>query len=109
MSCGCWQCCVQTRNGDKCRTINIHDHGKANVLRHTRDSNSLHPSPKPEPLLHELLAVCTEEGDVVLDPFMGAGATLVAARDMGRRAIGMEVERKYCEYAIERLAQKRLF
>jgi len=64
-----------------------------------------HPVSKPRPLLSKLIAVSTDAGDLILDPFMGGGSTLDAARDLGRRAIGIEIEERYCEIAAKRLAQ----
>lgn len=67
-----------------------------------------HPTQKPEALMCELVARHTAPGSVVLDPFMGSGTTLVASKRLGRNAIGIELEEKYCEIAAKRLAQGAL-
>jgi DNA modification methylase len=67
-----------------------------------------HPCPKPEPLLLEIITDFTDAGELILDPFMGSGTTLLAAKRLGRRAIGIEREEKYCEVAAKRLAQGAL-
>lgn len=72
------------------------------------DGNKQHQTGKPEELLRQMLSV-RPEWQVYLDPFMGSGTTLVAARELGRRAIGIEIEERYCEIAAKRLAQGLLF
>jgi DNA modification methylase len=67
-----------------------------------------HPSQKPERLMRWLVASYTATDQVVLDPFTGSGSTLVAAKNLGRRAIGIEIDERYCEVAVQRLAQMNL-
>ncbi|HXE85532.1 MAG TPA: site-specific DNA-methyltransferase, partial [Hyphomicrobiaceae bacterium] len=70
------------------------------------DAKPDHPSPKPLNVVTWLLD--SLPGGSVLDPFMGSGTTLRAAKDLGRRAIGIEIEERYCEIAVQRLAQQVL-
>ena len=67
-----------------------------------------HPTQKPLGILTPLIEYSCPAGGLVLDPFMGSGSTLRAAKDAGRRAIGIEREEKYCEIAVQRLAQECL-
>lgn len=65
----------------------------------------LHPTQKPLGLMLYVLGEKRTPPGVILDPFMGSGTTLRAAKDLGRRAIGIEIEEKYCEIAAKRLGQ----
>jgi site-specific DNA-methyltransferase (adenine-specific) len=62
-----------------------------------------HPAPYPEDLPHRLIRMFTNEGDWVLDPFNGAGATSKAAADLNRNALGFDIEKKYVSIANKRL------
>lgn len=69
-------------------------------------SRKWHKNEKPISLMRRLLAWLP--GDSVLDPFMGSGTTLRAAKDLGRRGIGIEIDERYCEAAATRLGQEVL-
>jgi site-specific DNA-methyltransferase (adenine-specific) len=67
-----------------------------------------HPCPKPEDVMTWLVDRTTAFNDVILDPFMGSGTTLRATKDLGRKAIGIELEERYCEIAARRMEQEVL-
>ncbi len=68
------------------------------------ETGQLHPTQKPLPLALKYLRVLQPE--TVIDPFMGSGTTLRAAKDLGLKAIGIEIEEKYCEIAARRCEQE---
>ena len=64
-----------------------------------------HPTQKPVDLMRQIILPSSDRDNIVLDPFMGSGTTLRAAKDLGRKAIGVEIEERYCEIAAKRMAQ----
>lgn len=65
-----------------------------------------HPCPRKLNHVGWLVRWWSEPSDVIADPFMGSGTTLIAAKNLGRKAIGIEIEEKYCEIAASRLSQE---
>jgi DNA modification methylase len=76
----------------------------SDVIHWQRVFSPVHPTEKPVGAITPLLRQFCK--GVVLDPFMGSGTTLRAAKDLGLKAIGIEIERKYCDIAVERLRQQ---
>ena len=68
-----------------------------------------HPTQKPVQLVADWVRLFTNPGDTILDPFAGSGTTLRAAKDEGRKAIGVELDERYCEVIAKRLTQDTLF
>lgn len=99
---------VGQKRGGACRWFGGND--VPNVVRFPgiKPQATDHPTPKPVDLPAWFIRLHTQRGDLVLDPFMGAGTTLVAAERMGRRAIGIELEERWCELAVKRLGQGAL-
>jgi hypothetical protein len=84
----------------------LHRGGKRTTIRSSAVAeHNGHPCPKPLPWMAWLVSECSLPSETVLDPFMGSGTTLRAAKDLGRNAIGIEIEESYCEIAARRLSQ----
>lgn len=83
---------------------NIHNKGTSNILKVPNIiGNKKHPSEKPAELLEIMINNSTNEGEVVLDMFMGSGSTGVAAKNLNRRFIGIELDLDYFAIAKERI------
>lgn len=68
----------------------------------------IHPTEKPVALISELIKVSTKPGDLIVDPFAGSGSTIVAAEQLGRRAIGIELDPDHFRRGSARLGQNLL-
>ena len=67
------------------------------------EENTAHPTQKPEKLIAKLILASTDEGDMILDPFLGSGTTSVVAKKLGRGYVGIEKNATYCSWAEERI------
>ena len=97
---------VGEKPGAACRWYGGNDQPNVVRINGIKPSADDHPTPKPEKLMAHFLNLHSLPGHLVLDPFMGGGTTLVAAKRGGRRAIGVEVDERWCEMAAKRLAQE---
>lgn len=77
--------------------------GARHVSAYNAENGQQHPTQKPLDVM--LFVVGRAPDGIVLDPFMGSGTTIVAAKNLSRRAIGIEIEERYCEIAARRLSQ----
>lgn len=74
----------------------------------TNQRGGIHPCPKPLDLYLQLINCFGQMSDIIVDPFMGSGTTIRAAKDLQRKSIGIELEERYCEIAAQRMAQEVL-
>lgn len=77
----------------------------ADVITWKYTSNRLHPTQKPVSVLEPIVRAYSEPGDLVLDPFCGSGSSLVAARNLGRAFLGIELTARYFRVAVDRLSR----
>lgn len=87
----------------KGKAVSINNKGMQNIIRIPNVKGKRHPTEKPVELMQVLIENSSKPGDVVLDPFMGAGATPLAAINTGREFIGIELDEDYFNLARERL------
>jgi site-specific DNA-methyltransferase (adenine-specific) len=102
-----WEAIAMLHN-DK-RRLKWNGGGHRAVWTCLREKRPFHPAQKPLSLVKRLASLFSDPGDTILDPFMGSGTVLRAARDIGCKAIGCELKERYCEIAANRLRQEVLF
>lgn len=94
----------------KGKARNINDMGMTNILKIPNIiGNKKHPTEKPVELMEVLIRNSSNEGDVVLDPFMGVGATGVACKFLKRDFIGIEIDENYYNIALDRMQNEKRF
>ena len=78
-----------------------------NIFKFARTGNKLHPTQKPVDLMEHLIEKFTDEGDLILDAFMGSGTTGVAAKNLNRNFIGIELDKEYYNIAKDRIDKQQ--
>ena len=86
------------------------DKVRGNIWRYTKagEDKTDHPAMYPQKLAGDHIATWSNPGDLVLDPFCGSGTTAKAAKELGRRFLGLEINPEYCAIAERRLSQQVL-
>jgi site-specific DNA-methyltransferase (adenine-specific) len=98
-----WMSSVELCVYAKKKGATFNDHYKSCVWRNPVGRSKVHPTQKPIKLFQYLIETSSNEGDVILDPFLGSGTTAVASARLGRKYIGFEREPEYIEIANKRL------
>ena len=90
-----------------CNGVRMFRHRWFGIVRESDQGQHYHPTQKPVALMSWCIQRVADS-NLILDPYMGSGTTLRAAKDLGRKAIGIEIEEKYCEIAARRMSQEVL-
>jgi len=85
--------------------VYIHQHTWDGFNRASERRTAFHPTQKPVKLMEWIINRWTKPGELVFDPYMGSGPVAIACQNLGRRYIGVEIEEKYCEIAVNRLRE----
>lgn len=89
----------------KSQMKNPTDVWKISMVSGNFEERTSHPAQYPEELIERIILSGTNEGDIVLDPFMGSGTTAVVAKKLGRHYLGYETVNEYCEIAHKRISR----
>lgn len=87
------------------RIVRVLWNGGGSLLAENGAERCIHPTQKPLRLMHGVLQLVSAPGETIIDPYSGTGTTLRAAKDLARRAIGIEIVERHCETAARRLSQ----
>lgn len=110
-----WMCCtdpvcllVKGSGKPFSPTIRIKTKHDCYIKSTPESISTKHPAQKPREIIEDIIGAFSNSNDLILDPFLGSGTTAVAAKQLGRRFIGIEINPDYCKIAEQRLAQEIL-
>lgn len=87
------------------KTARGYDWWNINQVKNVSKTDNPHPCPIPYEVAEKIILSTTKPGDLVIDPFCGSGTVLIAAKKNGRRYIGFDIDKKYCDYAERKLSE----